>query len=103
MSLNYEVGNNYITKNYLDSGYNFPEGKYKLKIIREGFPKDPVNNKDELVIAQEQWLEGLEGSDQYKTDLAGNWYYFEFPINDEGIEYMWVPESVVVEIFEEEY
>ncbi|TDP81098.1 hypothetical protein C7957_1535 [Halanaerobium saccharolyticum] len=99
MSLNYRVGNYYKAKNYLVSGFNFPEGKYKLKIIREGFPEDLVNDEDELIIAEEQWLEGLEGSDQYKTDLEGNWYYFEFPINDEGIEYMWVPESVVVEVF----
>ena len=99
VSLNYRVGNYYKAKNYLESGFNFPEGEYKLKIIREGFPEDPVNDEDELVIAEEQWLEGLEGSDQYKTDLGGNWYYFEFPINDEGVEYMWVPESVGVEVF----
>jgi hypothetical protein len=78
MSENYQVGEFYNAKTFKESGFNFPDGKYKLKIIREG----------------------LEGSDQYKTDLDGNWYYFEFPINDEGIDYMWVPESVVVEVFE---
>ncbi|MFW5889696.1 MAG: hypothetical protein ACOCUD_04915 [Bacillota bacterium] len=97
---NYKVGELYTAKTYKESGFNFPEGDYKLKIIREGFPEIPVNHENELVIAEEQWLEGLEGSDQYKTDLEGNWYYFEFPFNDEGIEYMWVPESVVVEVFE---
>jgi hypothetical protein len=100
MSINYQVGNHYTAKSYRESGFNFPEGEYKLKIIREGFPEVSVNDKDELVIAEEQWMEGLEGSDQYLTDLDGNWYYFEFPLNDEGIEHMWVPESVVVEVFE---
>lgn len=100
MSINYHVGESYTAKSYKESGFNFPKGEYKLKIIREGFPEDNVNNEDELVIAEEQWLEGLEGGDQYKIDLDGNWYYFEFPINDEGIDFMWVPESVVVEVFE---
>ncbi|TDX42302.1 hypothetical protein C7954_1223 [Halanaerobium congolense] len=86
MSTNYQVGNYYKGKPYRESGFNFPEGEYKLKIIREDFPEKPVNDEDELVIAEEQWLEGLEGSDQYRTDLEGNWYYFEFPINDEGID-----------------
>lgn len=99
MSLNYQVGEYYTAKTYLESGFNFPEGEYKLKIIREGFPKEIVNDEDELVIAEEQWLEGLEGSDQYNTDLKGNWYYFEFSFNDQGINYMWIPESVVVEVF----
>ena len=96
---NFKVGEFYTTKTYKESGYNFPEGEYKLKIIREGFPEDPVNDEDELVVAEEQWLEGLEGSDLYQTELKSNWYYFEFPSNDEGIDYMWVPESVVVEVF----
>jgi hypothetical protein len=96
---NYKVGESYKAKSFNQSGFNFPDGEYKLKIIREGFPESPVNHEDELVIAEEQWLEGLEGSAQYRIDLEGNWYYFEFPINDEGIDYMWVPESVVVDIF----
>src|SRR6056297_864560 len=100
MSLNYQVGEFYKAKTYPESGFNFPEGEYKLKIIREGFPEDPVNDEDELAIAEEKWLEGLEGSDQYQTDLKGNWYYFEFPLNNEGIDYMWIPESVIVEVFE---
>jgi hypothetical protein len=100
MAIELRVGEYYKAKTYKESGFNFPEGKYKLKIIREGFPETLVNDEDELVIAEEQWLEGLEGSDQYKTDLENNWFYFKFPINDEGIDFMWVPESVVVEIFE---
>jgi hypothetical protein len=94
-----QVGKKYKIKSYKESGYNFPEGKYKLKIIRDSFPEESVNDGDELFIAKEQWLEGLEGSEQYKTDLEGNWYYFEFPLNNEEIEYMWIPESVVVEVF----
>ena len=97
--MNFTVGDYYTAKTYKESGLNFPDGEYKVKIIREGFPEDSVNDEDELAIAQEQWLEGLEGSDQYQTDLKGNWYYFEFPSNDEGIDYMWIPESVVVEVF----
>ena len=96
---NYQVGEKYKAKTYQECGYNFPEGKYKLKIIREGFPEEPVNDENELDIAEEQWLEGLEGSDQYKTDLKENWYYFKFPLNDEGIDFMWIPETVVSEVF----
>ena len=99
MAIELRVGEYYTAKTYKESGFNFPEGEYKLKIIREGFPESPVNNEDELAIAEEQWLEGLEGSDQYKTDLNSNWYYFKFPINNESIDYMWIPESVVVEVF----
>jgi len=96
---NYQVGKLYKSKTYQECGYNFPEGKYKLKIIRDGFPEEPVNDEDELAIAEEQWLEGLEGSNQYKTDLKGNWYYFKFPLNDERIDFMWIPETVVNEVF----
>lgn len=100
MNENYNVGDFYNARTYKESGFNFPEGEYKLKIIREGFPENAINHEDELVIAEEQWLEGIEGSDQYNTDLKNNWYYLKFPVNDEGIEYMWVPESVVVEVFD---
>jgi hypothetical protein len=96
---NYQVGKFYKSKNYQECGYNFPEGKYKLKIIREFLPEEAVNVKDELAIAEEQWLEGLEGSDQYEIDLEGNWYFFKFPLNEEGIKFMWIPESVVFEVF----
>ncbi|MFW5794507.1 MAG: hypothetical protein ACOCV1_03380 [Bacillota bacterium] len=96
---NYQVGKNYRAKLYKNSGYNFPQGKYKLKIIREGFPEKPINDEDEIDVAEEQWLEGLEGLEQQKTDLEGNWYYFKFPLNDEGIDFMWIPETVVNEVF----
>lgn len=59
MIINYQVGELYTAKTYKESGFNFPEGEYKLKITREGFPEKPVNDEDELVIAEEQWLEGL--------------------------------------------
>jgi hypothetical protein len=99
MSLNLEVGKVYAAKTYLENGYNFPEGEYKLKIIHDGFPEDPINQEEELVIAEEQWLEGLEGTEQYQVDLNSNWYYFEFPENGDDIEYMWIPESVVDDVF----
>jgi len=100
MTLKYEVGESYTAKSYLQSGYNFPEGEYKLKIIHENFPDKPVNDENELIIAKEEWLEGLEGTEQYQRDLEGNWYYFEFPDNSDSIEYMWIPESIVLEVFE---
>jgi hypothetical protein len=99
MSLNLEVGEVYAAKTYLENGYNFPEGEYKLKIIHDGFPEDPINQEEELVVAEEQWLEGLEGTAQYQKDIEDTWYYFEFPENEDAIEYMWIPESVVIEVF----
>ncbi|MGP3778806.1 hypothetical protein ACTWKD_08205 [Halanaerobium saccharolyticum] len=99
MNENYKVGELYKAKSFKESGFNFPEGEYKLKIIREGFPERPINHENELIIAEEQWLEGLEGSSQYKSDIEGNWYYFKFPVNDKKIDYMWLPESVVVDVF----
>ncbi|MFW6026896.1 MAG: hypothetical protein ACOCRX_11190, partial [Candidatus Woesearchaeota archaeon] len=59
-----------------------------------------INQEDELAVAKEQWLEGLEGTEQYQQDIEENWYYFKFPENENGIEYMWLPESIVVEVFE---
>ncbi|SDI79230.1 hypothetical protein SAMN04515654_11511 [Halanaerobium congolense] len=50
---NYKVSEFYTAKYYKESGFNFPEGEYKLKIVRDGFPENPVNDKDELVIAEE--------------------------------------------------
>ena len=99
MSINLVVGNTYAAKNYLESGYSFPEGEYVLKIIHDGFPENPINHKNELVVAEEQWLEGLEGTAQYQQDIEGNWYYFELPENDDEIKYIWIPKSVVVEVF----
>ena len=96
----YQVREKYKVKSYKKSGYNFPEGEYQLKIIREGFPPTPINDENELDIAEEQFLEGLEGTDQYKKDLDGNWYYFEFPKNKDNIKNMWIPESVVRDVFE---
>jgi len=49
----YQVGKFYKSKTYQECGYNFPEAKYKLKIIRESFPGEPVNDEDELAIAEE--------------------------------------------------
>jgi hypothetical protein len=103
MSLNLEVGKVYAAKTYLENGYNFPEGEYKLKIIHDGFPEDPINQEEELVIAEEQWLEGLEETEQYQVDLNSNWYYFKFPENDDNIEYMWIPKSIVKDVFKLNY
>jgi len=94
-----KVGRSYSAMNYLESGYNFPEGEYRLKVVCEGFPDNSVGQGEELIVAREQWLEGLEGSEQYKIDLEGNWYYFEFPENEDGIDGMWIPESVVLDVF----
>jgi len=33
MSINLVAGNTYAAKNYLESGYSFPEGEYVLKIL----------------------------------------------------------------------
>jgi len=62
--INYQVGKFYTAKTFKEYGFNFPDGEYKLKIIREGLPEDPVNDEDELAVAEEQWLEGSEWSDQ---------------------------------------
>jgi hypothetical protein len=96
---NYQVGEKYEAKTYQESGYNFPEGKYQLLIIRKGFPAAPINDQNELDIAEEQFLEGFEGTDQYKKDLNGNWYYFEFPENKNEIKHMWIPKSVAKDVF----
>lgn len=99
MAVDYRVGEYYKVKNYLDSGYNFPDGRYKLKIINDGFPEKAINQEDELAVAEEQWLEGLEGTKMYQVDLNSNWYYFKFPNNSDNIKYMWIPASVVKEVF----
>ncbi len=58
---NLKVGQEYQAKSYHESGYNFPEGKYKLKVQMEGFPQKPINSEKELEVAKQQWLEGLDG------------------------------------------
>ena len=99
MSVNYEVGNNYIAKNYLDSGYNFPEGKYKIKEISDGFPTNPHRDEIELKSAKEQWLEGFEDDKEEYDELYNDtWYCLEFP---EENRYEWIPEVVMIEVFEE--
>lgn len=97
--MEFKVGNFYEAKEYRDCGYSFSFGQYKLKAINDGFPDKPINNENELDVAKEQWLEGLMGTDQYEKDLNSNWYYWEFPNNENDIEYMWIPESVVREVF----
>lgn len=96
---NYQVGKLYEARNFNQTGYDFPAGTYELKIIHQGFPKKNINNEDELIVARELWLEGFEDTEHFEEDLNGNWYYFSFPANDKSIEYMWIPESVVVEVF----
>lgn len=97
--MKFKVGKFYKAKGYKDSGYNIPSGKYKLKAINDGFPDQPINNDDELIVAKEQWLEGLMGTDQYEEDMNSNWYYWEFPNNENDIDNMWIPTSVVEEVF----
>ena len=53
MSINFQVSKNYKARSYHECGYNFPEGEYKLKIIHDGFPENPVNHKNELVVSEE--------------------------------------------------
>lgn len=100
MMIDYQVGEYYTIKEDHDSVYDFPDGEYKLKIIMEGFPEKAIYTEDEIAIAEELWLEGFEGLKQYKIDLEGNWYYFEFPENENKVEYMWIPESIVIDVFE---
>ena len=100
MMIDYQVGEYYTIKEDHDSVYDFPDGEYKLKIIMEGFPEKAIYTEDEIAIAEELWLEGFEGLEQYKIDLEGNCYYFEFPENKNKVEYMWIPESIVIDVFE---
>jgi hypothetical protein len=97
--MDYKVGDFYMAKEYKDCGYNFPSGKYKLKAINDGFPDKPINNENELDVAKEQWLEGVMGTDQYEKDVDSNWFFWEFPDNENNIDYMWIPEAVVREVF----
>ena len=93
----FEVGHIYKAKTYLESGYNFPEGEYKVKAKIEGFPQKPVNKENELKSAKEQWLEGYEDDEEeYRKLYKGIWYYLEFPEDD---HYEWIPEIVMAEAF----
>ena len=96
MSNNFEVGEKYKAKSYLECGYNFPEGKYKIKAKIDGFPEKPINHEDELKKAKEQWLEGYEGDEDYKKVYEGLWYYLEFPEED---HFEWIPEVVMEDVF----
>ena len=96
MSNIYKVGEEYKAKSYIECGYNFPEGKYKIKAIIEGFPKEAINDKDELQSAKEQWLEGVEDNEEKYNELyEGIWYYLEFPGEE---HYEWIPECVIKEV-----
>jgi len=93
----YEVGEQYEAKNYLESGYNFPEGNYRIKAILEGFPEKPIKHDDELKRAKEQWLEGYENDQDYFKRLNnGLWYYLVFPNGD---RFEWIPEVVMDDVF----
>ncbi|ADQ14008.1 hypothetical protein [Halanaerobium hydrogeniformans] len=79
------------------------QGSYKLKIVKDGFPESYCNNNLELEIAREQWLEGLENTDEYSKVFNGKWYYFKFPKNSSNkISSMWIPETIVLEVFKTE-
>ena len=94
MNKKYQVGEDYKAKNYLESGYNFPEGSYRIKAIVEGFPEKPINHDNELKKDTEQWIEGYE---EYKKVYEGMWYYLEFPKED---YFEWIPEVLMKEAFE---
>ena len=81
MTIEFRVGEYYTAKTYKESGFNFPEGEYKLKIIRERFPESPVMEENELIIAKEQWLEGIEGTKQYR--IAVSYTHLTLPTNRE--------------------
>ena len=98
MSKRFEVGKKYKVKSYLDCGFNFRDGKYKIKAEIEGFPQKPINNKNELKIAKEHWLEGFEEDEkEYQKLYDGIWYYLEFP---EGDKHEWIPVSILKDAFE---
>ena len=97
MSNRFEVGQHYKAKSYLECGYNFPEGKYKIKAKIDGFPKKSINHNDELKRAKEQWLEGYEEDEVYKSTYEGIWYYLEFPKEN---HFEWIPEVVMKDVFE---
>ena len=91
--MKFEVGKTYKAKSYLESGYNFPEGKYKIKEISDGFPTNPHKDKIELKSSKEQWLEGFEDDkDEYDKLYYDTWYCLEFP--EENI-YEWILEVVM--------
>lgn len=94
----FKVGKKYKAKNYLESGYRFPEGEYKIEKIKEGFPTNSHKDKGELKSTIKKWLEGFkDGKEEYDKLFNGSWYYLEFP---EGDHYEWVPEGVMEEAFE---
>lgn len=98
MSEEFEVGEEYEAKNYLNSGYNFPKGKYKIKMKSEGFPEDIVSNQKELKHAKEQWMDGFEDDKKiYKEIYEGVWYYLKFPLSDDHFE--WIPKEVMEDVF----
>ena len=96
--MKFEVGKKYKAKSYLESGYNFPEGNYKIKEISDGFPTKPHIDEVELKSAKEQWLEGFE-DDKMEYDKLYNdiWYCLDFP---EENRYEWIPEVVMKDVFE---
>ncbi len=102
MSNNFQVGEKYKPKTYLESGYKFPEGKYKIKAIVENFPKKNINYKDELIRAKNQWLEEYEDNkEEYDKLYNSLWYYVEFPDSNED-RFEWIPEVIMETVFLDE-
>lgn len=98
METKFEAGKKYKAKSYLKSGYNFPEGKYKVKEISDGFPTKSHKNEIELKSAKEQWLEGFEDDkDEYDKLYNDTWYCLDFP---EEVHFEWIPGVVMKEAFE---
>lgn len=93
----YKVGHTYKAKRYLECGYNFPEGEYKIKEISDGFPTNPHEEEVELESAEEQWLEGYEDDEEeYDKLYKETWFCLEFP---EGDHFEWIPKSVIKDVF----
>lgn len=98
MTNKFKAGKEYKAKSYLECGYNFPEGKYEVKKISNGFPNEPYKNEVELKSAKEQWIEGFEDDEEEYNKLYNDtWYCLDFP--EEG-HYEWIPEVVMNEAFE---
>lgn len=103
MENSFEIGEIYNARNYLQCGYEFPDWNYELLAIVVGFPEEFIKNKEEIEIANEQWLEGLYDTEQYESDKNGLSYYFKFPQINDNIDGMWIPKSVSEEVFVNKY
>ena len=97
MNEKYQVGKEYKAKTYNECGYNFPEGKYKIKAKSQGFPENLATEKEKKN-SKEQWLEGFEEDKKIFNELyEGIWYYLKFPSDNNKFE--WIPQEVMEDAF----